>query len=663
MSLFGGDSAQPSLSPSPSPAPPTPTNEIVEVQNAQQTAQHEIPLDSDDERDSEYDTDDDYENDRPNKFAGPARTWRQYTLADRQVVASLENIEDSDLGAHLYNTHNLKKRMRRPAERLARVEDWHTKDSWLKKGEELLFTNPLGETEMELIPSKIWSAWPLPLDQIQKKEGGVKRPDNDDNAWYIEAAGAEDAGEIMREEILALFLRRAKKQWISRESEEADEDVNKKDTKTNPIKTQADNVKPEGTHSAPASDVEMRDYEDSAVESESKADVEGGRTPTERRGRYRTSQHNGPFKKPVFLADDDDAWQILRPSVDSLLTQVDKLALAVRRSRQNHIGRGAYSDMSGSEFTSDAESSAAGHRTHSRARSARQAAKRTNKTPRSRASSLSKHKEPATKPAPQPLDDDDSASDYHEKSSEESEGTSTSSNHSLPRQKRQPLSQSRRSSDASNAPGISNQIGLMDWSEVLGIASTIGWNSSAVARTAQRCATLFNERMSFRRLDEAPITSTSNQAPSNPLIHYTPSTVPDYEALGIGTNSTPTAAPKRPFFNPGTLRCPHADCWGSQRDFKIPYRTVEHLIRVHGYDPRKNSPGEGDDAMMDGGVHVDGFLQPITAKQGWLGKGRSRSKSVDGKKAGSVVGVKRKKQKTDDIPVVDGGDDDAKPVV
>ncbi|PVI03338.1 hypothetical protein DM02DRAFT_587906 [Periconia macrospinosa] len=573
MSLFGGDSVRPSLSTSPSPAPQSTASidEPADVPDAQISVQPSISLNTDEDEseyeEDSYDDDDDIELLRPNKFTGSARTWRGYTLADRQIAASLETLEASDLAAHLYNTHNLKYRVQRPAGQLAKVEDWHTKDSWLKKGEQLLFTNPFGETETELIPSKLWSAWPLPPGQIVKKDTGVRQPDNDEDAWYIEAAAVEDAAETMREEIQALFLRRAKEQWLSRELEEEYEDETAGSPKANPTESDTENGKPPKLQSAPASDVEMQDYEDNGT---------GGGLTKERRGRYRASQQDVPFAKPVFLADDDSAWQILGPTVNSLLSRLGHLALSIRRSRLNHTGRGAYSDMSGSEFTSDA--------------------------------------------------DDD---------------TSSSSAQSLPRKTKPPLNQSRRSSDASITPGFSTQTGLMDWSEVLGIASTIGWNETAVARAAQRCAVLFNEKMSFRKFDEA---ATSKPVPDP--VQYTPSTIPDYEALGIGTR----ASPKRPFFNTGTLRCPHKDCWGSEQDFKIPYRTIEHVMRVHGYDPRKNN--EDNEERKCGGVHIDGFLQPITAKQGWLGSGRARSKSAD-KKAETAERVKRKKQKIDDGDAVD----------
>jgi N-terminal acetyltransferase B complex catalytic subunit len=53
---------------------------------------------------------------------------------------------------------------------------------------------------------------------------------------------------------------------------------------------------------------------------------------------------------------------------------------------------------------------------------------------------------------------------------------------------------------------------------------------------------------------------------------------------------------------------------------------IEHVKRVHGYDPRTNDSDNEDRRV--GGVHRDGFLQPVTAKQGWIGAGRTKSKST-----------------------------------
>jgi hypothetical protein len=70
------------------------------------------------------------------------------------------------------------------------------------------------------------------------------------------------------------------------------------------------------------------------------------------------------------------------------------------------------------------------------------------------------------------------------------------------------------------------------------------------------------------------------------------------------------------------MYCPHRDCYGRRREFAMPYRVIEHCMRIHGYDPRTNDSDNEETTV--GGVHVNNFLLPVTAKPGWTGYGRAR---------------------------------------
>ena len=172
--------------------------------------------------------------------------------------------------------------------------------------------------------------------------------------------------------------------------------------------------------------------------------------------------------------------------------------------------------------------------------------------------------------------------------------------------------------------------GLMDWSEVLGLAAIKGWDERVLARTAQRCASLFGESMSFLPLHE----DLAAQPPPEP-VQYTPSTIPGPDISSAGRPSQP----KRPLFLTGTLRCPHVGCYGHTKDFETPHRVVEHCRRVHEYDPRTND-SDNEDRLL-GGVHIDGFMQPIASQRGWQERGKSRASSV------------KKKQETEEVVSVD----------
>jgi hypothetical protein len=623
MSLFGGEeSAQQSpeisptaLLPERSPTPP----------NVQNPPLVSFTLDSD-EDDNSGDEDEgsellsDEEPSRPNRFTGKSQTWRGYTAADRQIAASLEEMESADLAAHLYNAHHLKRRVRRPTEHLGRLHDWRAKDSWLKKGRELDFTDPFGEIQTELVPGKVWTAWPVAPKLIPTKEPGVGRADSEEDTWYIEGAGARDAGEVMREEILALFLRQAKEAWIGRDFESSGKDEVATPKRKSRAKSEAKSVRLERSQSV-ASDAEMHDAdirERTAAASESDAEEKFANILGKTRGR----KLQPPSAKVAFLADDDEARRLLQPSINSLLARLDHLALAVRRSRLNHYGKGAYSDRSGSDFTSDAESVASDARAPPRSRSKGQVAKKAiSKLSAARRSSGS-----------------ESISSLEVTGAEGNDENSSSDGSQTSKRQRATSKRPRKGSDSSSNNShreVSKQYGLMDWSEVLGLASVTGWDQQAVERTAQRCAALFGEGMSFRTFDASASTIPEP-------VHYNPTTIPAPED-SAATASWPS--PKRPYFDIGAIRCPHKDCWGSKQDFAIPYRVVEHLMRVHGYDPRTND--SDNEERKVGGVHIDGFLQPISAKQGWLGGGRAKGggKKTDSGK-GKAKGMGQKKQKT-----------------
>jgi hypothetical protein len=158
-----------------------------------------------------------------------------------------------------------------------------------------------------------------------------------------------------------------------------------------------------------------------------------------------------------------------------------------------------------------------------------------------------------------------------------------------------------------------------DWSDVLGIASLTGWESDVVERAAMRCARLFGEGMSFTTFRE----DQSDQSIPKP-VHYHP----DYlSPIGVEI-----------VWNMETLKCPHVDCPRSHGlEFTGKHRLVSHIRKVHKWDPST----EQMPMNMLGGVHLDGFLQPIHARQGWRGKDQKKS---------DVRGVKRRKGNNLQVP-------------
>jgi hypothetical protein len=530
---------------------------------------------------------------RPNRFKGGQATWKGYTAADRQVAESLEQIQNTDLAAHLYNAHALKRRVRRRPEDLAELKKWQNAEQWLKSGSELNYTDISGETQTSLVPSKDWTAWPLPPAKLPRAS---------------ERAGREVVEE-MRDELLATFLRQAKDRWNTRDIRKEPVRRNNRTIRSRSSSRSKSIRSARSQRSTSRADASMKDDEDDLQTDKLEMQDEDGNklrhTVGKKRGRAPPPQ---TFFKPMFLADDERALKTLHPTITSVMSKVDDLALAVRRSRLNHFGRGAYSDTSSqSEFTSAGESSEQSSRRLSRIRTKSRAKSKLNTRPASRATSARpRHASPRS-----------GLNDYNSLSDGDSDfDANTNGVLELPPSRKRGRSGS--TADEQSSTGSQEEIwraGLMDWSEVLGLAAVKGWDERVIARTAQRCATLFGENMSFAAFDESLALK-----PIPDPVQYKASTIPPPDII-----STKTSVHKRPMYWTGTLRCPHVGCYGYDQDFETPYRTVEHCIRVHGYDPRSNDSDNEDRTV--GGVHIDGFLQPVAARRGWSGRGASRANS------------------------------------
>jgi hypothetical protein len=639
MSLFGGDgNASRSQSPyetesehSPLSVPSSPSVETQASPPSAQNLNHldqAIETEADEDHlliDSESDSDqaDDESPTRPNRFRGGHATWRGYTAADRQVAASLEQIQNNDLAAHLYNAHALKRRVRRSPEQLAGLKSWQSNEQWLKRGEELNYTDASGETQTNLVPSKDWTAWPLPPASIPKplvQAGRVTRANGRDN-WTIGDVDLPDVGEDLRDELLATFLRQAKERWNARETDHVPVHEHARATQSRSrSRSKSAKFAPSKRSVSRADATNNSDHHqtsDAETQDEDNDEDKFGRTIGKKRGRV--AQPTTSFR-PMFLTDDDKAQRNLQPTINSILNKLDDLAMAVRRTRLNHFGRIDYNDRSSfSEFTSGAESTAHTPRRRSSQSKSRPGSRQSSR-PVSRAISVQSRRS-ATRVGiskQDRLSSSDSSSDS-DIVMKDSGVTSTS-------RKRSRAESTADERSPSETRGETWRTGLMDWSEVLGLAAVKGWDEKVLSRTAQRCATLFGESVSLIPLDENLATK-----PVPEPVQYIPTTIPAPDLFSARHSSVP----KRPLFRTGTLRCPHVGCYGHEKDFKAPYRVVEHCIRVHEYDPRTND-SDNEDRMV-GGVHIDGYLQPIAAQRGWQERGKPRAAS------------EKKRQKTEQV--------------
>lgn len=138
-----------------------------------------------------------------------------------------------------------------------------------------------------------------------------------------------------------------------------------------------------------------------------------------------------------------------------------------------------------------------------------------------------------------------------------------------------------------------------DWSEVLGAAALIGWDTASLKVAAQQCSSTFREDMSFATLHEA--SNISDDSLNKHFASQTPSKAENMEAK----------------WSLETLICPHEGCPRQHEKFTRIKQLSRHIRQVHDWDPTHY--GIPEVRLKIGGVHVDGFMCPIPAQRGWSG--------------------------------------------
>ena len=412
---------------------------------------------------------------RPARFRGPPSTWRNWTAAERDLAASLDQLQAKDLSVHLYNSYKLGQRHRNQdpgprksiASRSRKANEW---SNWT--------------------PPKAWTAWPLPPD-IVPREHDELRWEEDPVLSRPQIPSPMRPGQHLQEMLMAQILRTAKENFHERLQE----------------------IPPGLETTSTAQGQQSHDLEESSSKISS---AKNG--------------HETPGQRPIVMADDDRASEILQATVQHMMTRLDNLLVGL------HHARSAYLLFESSGSDSDGQTS---QRSISRGRSH----KRRRDASKSDESSEARHE--AISP------------------SRQKSGSKSRIQHAR--------SSSRKTRDK-KFRDRKGRLGLRDWSDVLGVASMIGWHEDVIGTSSARCATLFDEGIKFRTLEEGKKVEKEHE--------YLPSFLP----LISSAHS-------------------QGETW----------RAI---------DNHSNS----FDEKMVGGVHIDGFLKPIKGKKSWIYGNIKRSK-------------------------------------
>ncbi|KAK5256404.1 hypothetical protein LTR16_003335, partial [Cryomyces antarcticus] len=544
-----------------------------------------------------------------------------HTIKERRLISSMANSRADDLSVHLYNAHAMKAKLYSP-ESIAGTRSWQNKERWIGGIAGDVKTKPW-------YPGRMWTAWPLEPEIVPRVEEqfGVAKIEEGIERWTMRRETSGMPSEDLEDSVMASVLRQAKERFEGRDWEGEGGSKTKPDVVRGPVqedgRLKAEEPEesrrgstrstasrrssvPQTRTTSRAPSLQSDDSAYQALVSDNLSDPNSPRRSDEELssddldnaadddGQLSTSHAlNEDLPKPVIMADDEKARRILQPSIRHILTDFDGLLSGLHRARRSHYN---YNDSDDSE-----DDTFRGVRIRKRRRKSKA------KVPENGGTSiLEKAGHPrAAKRISNADSDSGSAYTNDSKSmvSSQSPSPSSSAAPSMGNQQNPRYERARRM----------REIGLRDWSDVIGMASIIGWDPKIIDRAARRCASLFGEGMSFRTLHEGDRLACETQP-----VEYLPDMVPPLESLVEHEEKDLRRASvsDRAFLDADTLNCPHTDCPKHNKIFPQRFRLVQHIQRAHKYDPRL----EPEMDEMYGGVRVDGYLRPVEAKVGWRGE-------------------------------------------
>lgn len=375
--------------------------------------------------------------------------------------------------------------------------------------------------------------------------------------------------------------------------------------------------------------------------------------------RKRKRRCASPTFTPVFSADDDWSYALLRPAARRIMARLDDTLMILHNQRVAGLGNMSESSASdGDETDAEAvskkrETSETPVRKYRGGRPKKLHVPREGETEREMLIRLARENHRLIpRFSPEASEAGEPSQSGAEKSRSVSRGRRSASRSSRATTSQPRKSSARNSSTSTEAKREKRlaQWGLRNWRDVLGAAALAGFPAAVMARAAQRCSTLFGEDITMHTLHEQPATSdkaaveTVRYVPGAPLPSSSDEEDDDDDEaeeelwqlravsrqpsvkLGGASSSeaeaeTPAARRSRSSTPAPAHFCSYPNCPWAVRGFTKRTNLARHLWKVHGTRLAQFAD-EDEDSMdeMEGGVHVDGFLKPIKIRKGWRGE-------------------------------------------
>ncbi|UKZ75524.1 hypothetical protein TrVFT333_003211 [Trichoderma virens FT-333] len=538
-------------------------------------------------------TSQDLHDNRPNRWTGAQRTWQRLTVEERRLWQSMEAVEGQDLAIHLYNAYALKKR---------------GKDS--QTAQDVTVTLENGEQGI-WAPPRVWTAWPLNEKRVPQQEH-IRREDDDGYGRFtFRKAERQMPSSELHEELGATILRLAGERFHKSKAREKRQVV---------FESIEGNATPFNHGESQREDQEASGLSDPASEDEKMMiDADGGED--ELAQTKQKERETAETKEPVMSSNDDLSYEIIRPSVRHILSQLDTTLHILHNAR---VATTNYASDSSATSDSESDAHSGPKRKRGRPRSTQLTGAETSPhpdgavTPNAR---QSKRGRPRKIHIPREGETHEEmliriARESHRRLPALAQDRDAAFEEWL-RQGDEKLAREQALLREEEELGIDPQasaqerrlrrLGLRDWSDVVGAAALAGFSPQVIARTAKRCANLFGQGLAGPSLESRA-----------QLIPFRGRSSPHSASSTFGTprNRSQSKSRSRSRSSAGFHLCPVPTCERSATGFTRRQNLRRHMQLVHPGRGDEDEEWDSEDEVL-GAVHVDGFLKPINPARGW----------------------------------------------
>ncbi|ODA78436.1 hypothetical protein RJ55_05817 [Drechmeria coniospora] len=596
----------------------------------------------------------DLHDNRPNRWRGPKSSWRTLTADERLLWRSMQQLQHQDLSVHLYDVFALRRQ----------GEDMQTTELFTVKTASILRRSRC-----------MWTAWPLKESHVPQ-ETLLKIGDNGDNCdddGQLTLRMNEKANNMpssrLQDEIGATILRLAKESFLKRTRRESA--PIQPSIESTAAGTAAETDDEISLPSSPPLSIKMEPAEVGDMTQLDSVEPHSRSSNSKNPNRPAPRTH-----EPTVSTDDDLSYALLRPSVRNIILQLDKTLTILHNARV--AGLHQLSDSS-TDSDSGSQSAAAERpqkRPRGRPRRTPQAGESTDEGDRVK---LTRRGRPRKQHVPRVGETQVEmrhriAREGHRRlpvTEEEKEAAFEEwlRKGDLQRQREREMDAEMDGPFAVVDDGTAGEVedgqhvplgnverkllrwGLRDWSDVVGAAALAGVSEEVIKRTTRRCANLFGQGMTIRRLDEAiashgpgfrtliyqpeRISLSSSASRSSSFPSSSSDEVPTLNQRRLASHSRSPSASRRgrtslrlsasaastsrsrSRSSAGLIFCPVPRCDRAAMGFSRRANLSRHMHLVH--PDIAEDGGDSDDDTV-GAVHVDGFLRPVQMSRGWRGE-------------------------------------------